>query len=1165
MVSQEHAQLNREFIEAQKQVNGALRSLVREVTTVPQDRGGIVAAIEQVSQRLAEVTRIAELTPDATDNHKVTKLRRLAIRQLRNHAPDLVEYFEARVQFSQAAAIYNPQSEVQTRFVSSARDRMDAEATRLGWAELGADVADVDTQIIDDELTTHIDNQALKQKYEDDPPNAFRSPLELYGGVDWSLLDGYNQAVPTAFEFDLGVLQKALRIACKRVTNDVVGLNFEQPLDEAQVDELEKFLPQLERTQVVVAGVLDVARELFEIRELIYRILHEHKVIDLGRGHPDRHLLLRPSTKDTPDEIWGEIQMFRGEVGEQNLERAETLALVVHYARDKTRAITESDLDFLRQLETRIISIKIRFAAMMRDGRGVLTVDDVRYIRLIINEIELYQEWVHRIVETVETAVEPPVQAEAGKWPYMGDHDASKRFFLHQEVNTFGWTYEQIKDWGLSDLVRALYAYVIDKIVRDLPPYEPFDNLDLLGFSIDLRHADGEAFSMSVKGIIQDLGGSNETLMYRIGSHARMLGAAYAFQHQYDRTQWGVLEKWTKAETPHKYHVQGFWDVTHEFKTLSGGTEVVELGPRRMPLSMGEMLRDVMSRMLMRAGQADQLIDDPNGGPDKVRVDKAYPAPLVHEGADRARHILAYDQLYQRLIQRIIDEIPHHTPPHGETPLDPNDPDDMNYIEIIARGVVHLAISFGEANFFRVLADVGASRYDMMEASSLYQYRRVAKGAKIGQDGRITKREGKSSIREDMLIFFERLWVMPMLRYRFVIPVLYEDEAGDLQVGYVHHRYQDLITNDAIPDEMDQTWSAAAKAIIGKAKAGTDIVTADIAAMPAGMAVPAYDESVPLRDRCVYLSSFETAIEKGYPGAPKNAEGLVIDHALKMKKLLEDWDLDVDHLPLKRGNMTGGESNTFNPHEAEKISAMMRSALYYWANDAVGYKFRDRDEYENARKNFHPPKRRRGESEADFNQRYLVWQQEWSWRGLPLQTVRRDSKGEIVLVDGQPVIQYVECSINHLFNFNLKKELHHLLHNREISRDLYNLLVSDFNRLMGDSGEIEDQDQLSLAMRIVMEKAIIIKLLNFRDSGKKWTAEHSIALTEAMCSSRFYGNREGLNRWILRKLGGVAGVMPGGIPVNFEGVGGWTEDEVQRIIIGVFGRFAPFQAKSEKK
>lgn len=779
--------------------------------------------------------------------------------------------------------------------------------------------------------------------------------------------------------------------------------------------------------------------------------------------------------------------------------------------------------------------------------------DRFLYLDIQINRLQ-------EMLEEAEQALESESQHdsddhhehfEGHKYPYMQKYDMSKRFFLSSEVaEGWGYTYAEVKNWSREHIIHALYLYIFDKISRNLPPTQPFDGMEFLKMHVEVTTPHGDTTDFSVLNVIQDLGGkTSENLMYRIGAMTKVMSVAAAKQPL--RTENGTHTKTVKDGTVESFHIESV------IKIADAGTELRARGvPIPNAIILRRLVRLALNRNLISNLKWQEQMAD--GSTVERSYANTHPKPLAHE-PDPGRPKLVQAQAdFTSIIVEEIEKAYADFTDWDEDELPAQIDKFRDEIDTTANAMTRFLISFLDMPLVsaRIIFDTGASRYDDLQGAWRYRTR-AAQEKYFERDGsgQVIKRQGGTKLPREILPFFERMWIPAILRYRFRVPYLYV-ENGEVQLGVAHRSWHDLYLDTNIPDRAPITVDQA-KDLIDKQKrhqkdpTKPSVTVAELTAL--GLTIPAeQDPSGKTRipsQRGIYLTSFEEVVKTGLPADIPQHEARIIDHVETVEKVLfGDWDFDPANIVVTKELDGGRKIAGANQKEADKIAGMLRGAWYYWIQDYKVYTYKSEAEYNEHRENYSPPTQRSGESDEDFEYRYSIWKTEWSHRGIPIRTVKRDSDGTpITGPDGEYQVEYSEYMIGGLYNFHLDQVLNGLQQEGEMSKGMRNHFMSDFARITGEPG---DGDQLSEMMRVMMEKAIIKKLIAHKDARKEWDHRYTDAFIEILSSEAYYANREGLRGLLLRRKEGWQGLT--GKAGAYDLVGGWSKKEVINMLKTVF-------------
>lgn len=423
--------------EARKQFNEAKNRLIlsfRELNKIDAatPHTDVVRVLREMAQNFSESYRTAEITPETADNLWVRQKEAQVQVKLQTLPVSLKEYFVAYLTFLRIKGM-SPASGLQKKLLEDVKDNMEAAVLTAGWPELQAEFSAIEPEL--DDLQERAKNAKSYDKETlegNDPKN---NPVELRNLantlVDWDLLSSKDDNLGTpidAIESIPNLKSVVLRSAQRIDAGTTLEEDQERILDDA--------LDRLKKDARIFKVQQTVAEQIRNLRSVVYRILHENRAIIIDRDARLRGFL-RPSTKDIPEEVYGEMMMFLGEVGGLNIDEAEALGLAIALSDQPEKAVDKGDLDKLKKLRDRINEIKKRYISLRTSVQPIAESGNLSYLANLIREIDRYVSWLNKLVDTVDKPVAPvvtisgeynltnPDKAEAAKeWTrFIDDND----------------------------------------------------------------------------------------------------------------------------------------------------------------------------------------------------------------------------------------------------------------------------------------------------------------------------------------------------------------------------------------------------------------------------------------------------------------------------------------------------------------------------------------------------------------------------------------------------------------------------------------------------------------------------------------------------------------------------------------------------------------------
>ncbi len=762
--------------------------------------------------------------------------------------------------------------------------------------------------------------------------------------------------------------------------------------------------------------------------------------------------------------------------------------------------------------------------------------------------------------------VDKDEKIKRGEYPHMGEYDTAKRFLLSKVADlskvVSGFSYKEVKKFDLKQLVGAFQLFVHRYIVRELFGKTPYAPLDLFNITATVIPEGQPQARVSLETAVTSLGvETSQGLLDHINAKIYLFNKAHA--HQGIREKGGA-EEIVKTTTFSKGKL---------LNLLNPTVEGIGLQSSGVPMTDAALIRLTWSSVFNRGRSVD------------AEQRKARPSPLLQEDNERPSYNKAKKQMVTGIVSILKDK--------GATLPDKT-------LEQFATSVFYLGLNLSDTMLLRSVQDVGASRHDELDMSRLFRWR-VSQEKYIssvkdkrGEGSRKGASVGNLEMDEAYVTFFESLYLPIMMRLRVRVFYLYKDQNDKIRVDTTERQFFDILKKAKDIREISPISEADVETIKGfnkelkkkqdeiysieKSGSGADVSEQEEVIKKTNEdlndllrkdrykglidQIGTEDSTKSFRGGLV-ISSFRDLIDEHWPNEAEGLERKVIGHALKVRDTLKDFKFDLDSLVVKREREIGGGTyTTFNTVLADELRGTIRSAFYYWVMDYQVKKLSER-EYDEFCKNYTPP----NENDKDkfpvtpagdevYELAKEEYNREWRWRGIPLRIFKREEGGEIddFEIDEKtklPKIDYAEFNLNKLFNFN--QEFDYRFTKNEIK-----WLDQDFKRVMGEP------DQLTQVLKIFAEKIIMVKLKQFKASGKKWTHEHSTALIELMSSESFYKNIEGLRGLILGKKAGAYGRLKGEGQV-YQGQGSWRRDEVINLIKSVIGPLKIFSAPPKEK
>ena len=423
--------------EARKQFNEAKNRLIlsfRELNKIDAatPHTDVVRVLREMAQNFSESYRTAEITPETADNLWVRQKEAQVQVKLQTLPVSLKEYFVAYLTFLRIKGM-SPASGLQKKLLEDVKDNMEAAVLTAGWPELQAEFSAIEPELDDlqeraKNAKSH-DKETLEGNDPKNKPVALRNLANTL--VDWDLLSSKDDNLGTpidAIESIPNLKSVVLRSAQRIDAGTTLEEDQERILDDA--------LDRLKKDARIFKVQQTVAEQIRNLRSVVYRILHENRAIIIDRDARLRGFL-RPSTKDIPEEVYGEMMMFLGEVGGLNIDEAEALGLAIALSDQPEKAVDKGDLDKLKKLRDRINEIKKRYISLRTSVQPIAESGNLSYLANLIREIDRYVSWLNKLVDTVDKPVAPvvtisgeynltnPDKAEAAKeWTrFIDDND----------------------------------------------------------------------------------------------------------------------------------------------------------------------------------------------------------------------------------------------------------------------------------------------------------------------------------------------------------------------------------------------------------------------------------------------------------------------------------------------------------------------------------------------------------------------------------------------------------------------------------------------------------------------------------------------------------------------------------------------------------------------
>ena len=779
-------------------------------------------------------------------------------------------------------------------------------------------------------------------------------------------------------------------------------------------------------------------------------------------------------------------------------------------------------------------------------------------------------------------------------YPHMGDYDMAKRYLLAPEVDLF--EYEEVRDWGVAEIIQALVLFIKMYLSRDYHFDRPFGTQELMKMHVSIKPPEEDQRTMDMAEAINELG-VEQTQVVLDRFKATQETTRQADAHQSERILGGNAPKIIELTTLTNSLIEGLFDV--EARDKEGN--LVELRPRGLPVTNSVLLRFVLTSMYNRGYNED------------LGEKKKKPTPFAQETGERTKYKRAAGQI----VDGVVGILQYIKRKHENAPGFVEDPDmewfldamtynedwahegeefaDDDTIKRIATSVVMEAMNLGDVFLFRALHDLGGSRHDELDISRLLRFRASQqKYFNYDDDGVFSYIEGSLEVKDKGIIaFWESLYHPRYKRIRTRPIYLYKEKVENkdqIRVGSAERQLPDAFRDWEIPNisPLEDEQRKEVIRIHGSIeKARDDLFDEEAKEAPVQVTIDNLNATIDrlhgelfqiVRDAGIMDDIEEGDEDQAYRGGmiitslehliveawPKdiNDETKIINHVTPVRDALRDWDVDMDNLVVRVSREGGGgEFVTFNPTYGAKLSELLRSAFYYWIQDYRVKSLSPRG-YQEMCENYAEPRREsfpEGQvGDNAYDHEMEIWQREWAWRGIPLRIYKRVSEDDNKIEldeNGEPVIDYVEYSINQLFNFHL--DLDKIVNQGRLSEEEAKWHVQDFKRVVGA------EDQLSALMKVCAEKIVMIQIKNHLDAGKKWTGEHTEALVKMMSSPAFYADMEGVRGLLLRHKTGLWGFSTG--PGDtYKGAGGWSRDEAINMIKSAVGSLRTFAAPPKK-
>jgi hypothetical protein len=898
------------------------------------------------------------------------------------------------------------------------------------------------------------------------------------------------------------------------------------------------------------------ATRVTEIRNEITKILTENK-----------------NNKDPIFEAWKQSVLKLTRAGDKSLE--DYFADISRRVKGKT--INPQDVEILagvqRSLETARENIG-RGVTYSADSSDPLYDEKIQarqrdFLETQLHKIEELRNEIQGIGEFIQKD-KALKEADAE----MGEYAITKRFLLANKQ----WSYDQVKSMNRQQLYSAVFALIAKFTNTTFPPYKPFGALDYkIQMVTQIELPSGDLHEIKLADVLRDLK-PTESVSSDVEDD---IGAIQAFLRFADVRNSDPLSRFRpdtfinyikQGNVPNKYSIKGIF----QNEAFGGEIKVRAWG---VSIPNGELLRLSLSFALTRGVLAeDEILSDPNNPHSrKIKYKKRYPSPFAHGDqldipVEKRQSFIAKKQIEEALVQRIMERNNSFAEWDGDKPISAKAA--VEAAKVAAHNAVLLMMSVGETYSVRALHDHEGARTEAYDDSTFFHYfliqekyvrrDRVKNGIKKllgGTLGKIRGFEGKPALPLQVAASIEKIWTPALVRYRFRPHYFYEED-GKIKLAQEEKTFQGVVRKEAIPNKTLMTGADIAhlKEIL---ESGGEI--------PPNMLLDKKGNllTIPPGGR-LYVESITDLIDQFVPDDPPSHESLIIEHVADTIKGFTDWPFDPAKIVEQTERMGGGSFADFSREEAEVIKKFMRSACFYWLNDTK-MKGLTKEEFEEFKKNYAKPVYNRAlENKQQHEKRLADWKRDWEWRGIPLQSVKRDENGSIKLdEDGNPQVEYGEYAINQLFNLHIEPILRGMLRNGEISQTFFNQASNDFARVTKNPDQLLDQDQFGEFMRIIMEKMIQISLLKFKRSrgAKRWDYRCTDVLMEILSEEHYWGNRSGIKNFFTRKQRGIGGITSVGGSGDdwYDGVGGWSKEEARHLIASIFTQTEMYRGQPKTK
>lgn len=404
------------------------------------DLNQVANEINEASMRLGNMFLAAEGTTSSSDDVEAVSLQDKLLDKLEAFptvGPQLREFASALVVYHRAFAMgeieMGPESPAQTMVLTDAISALQTSSSSIaGSHPRGFRIADIASQRKTDSTTsgytdtaTDFNDTALRTEREGTPPptqyennyGSFKTLADYLHLVDFSALVSPVGAKDPLFsaEDQVGVGE-----AVETITD--LGASLPNPLltkIQTMLDEVEQNHYPTYSSPTSKARFPDLYKSLYHLRQLLYRLLHEHSVLSAGgrdasnRVVAEKRQYFHPSSKQVQESVYGELQMFHGEVRQEVMHSDEIgLRLSVGGALD------QNDLDNLEKYKARMVAIQKRYATINATAGDVDDyLDDNTYDRLesIQKEISKYVAWMDFLIaEAQERLGVKPASTTAG-------------------------------------------------------------------------------------------------------------------------------------------------------------------------------------------------------------------------------------------------------------------------------------------------------------------------------------------------------------------------------------------------------------------------------------------------------------------------------------------------------------------------------------------------------------------------------------------------------------------------------------------------------------------------------------------------------------------------------------------------------------------------------